>query len=134
MCVFWVCGLVVVDVTLIGLGSDQVGKTMVSKHNVESHYIDEHKGEDTVNLKTHLASMTNDEWEEKVVIVFIPAVALTTNPKTGIPLPWIKAIQRKVDHRHVSLWVVDDAHYLPQKVDVILVHNSMLRRNKSKSL
>ena len=41
---FLICGLVVVVVQLIGLGSDQVGKTMVPERNVESYHIDEHKG------------------------------------------------------------------------------------------
>ena len=58
--------------------------------------------------------MTDDEWEEKVVVVFISSSALATNPKAGIPLPWIKVIQHEVDHGHVALCVVNEAHHLSQ--------------------
>ena len=56
-------------VPLIGLGSDQVKRSTVVKHNIEPYHVNEHKDKDTWLLITRLENMTKDEAKLVTIII-----------------------------------------------------------------
>ena len=106
--------VVIVLVPLLGLGSDQVEKSIVSDHNIESYHIDEHHGIDAKALRDRYDAMDDDEIAYTTIMVYISPSSLAINKHTGKPSPWIRFIQKIVDRGHLSLFCIDKAHYVHQ--------------------
>ena len=58
-------------VPLIGLGSDQVKRSTVVKHNIEPYHVNEHKNADARLLTTWLKQMTKDEAKYVTIALFL---------------------------------------------------------------
>jgi hypothetical protein len=55
------CGITIVLVPLLGLGSDQVKKASREERGISAYHVDEHRGADGVILREWLLNMTDDE-------------------------------------------------------------------------
>lgn len=107
-------GVVIVLVPFLELGSDQVEKSIVSDHNIESYHIDEHRGIDAKALRDRYDAMDNNKMAYTTIMLYISPSSLAINKHTGKPSPWIRFIQKIVDCGHLSLFCIDKAHYVHQ--------------------
>ena len=92
------CGITIVLVPLLGLGSDQVKKASREERGIRAYHVDEHRGPNGVLLRDWLMNMTDDECETSTTILFISPQSLSdhVNPKTNInvPSPWLTKSHR----------------------------------------
>ena len=74
----------VVLVPLVGLGSDQVAKSMMPDHNVEAYHVDEHKCQDVYDLWGHLLNMDDEERDNISIILYISPSTLCRVPLVSV--------------------------------------------------
>ena len=65
-------------VPLIGLGSDQVERATVTKHNIDPYHVDEHRNEDARLFTTRLENMTKEEAKHITITLFLGPNAMTS--------------------------------------------------------
>ena len=107
-------GVVVVLVPLLGLGIDQVEKSIIAGHKIEAYHIDEHRGVDATALKNRIEAIDDEEMAITTIMLFISPSSLAKNQLSGKPSPWIQFIQNIVNRGHLSLFCIDEAHYVYQ--------------------
>ena len=86
--------VMVILVPLVGLGSDQVAKSVVSDHNVEAYHVDEHKGQDAYDLRDCLLRLRMDDKEMdniSIILYISPSSFMSYHwPRYG----WVGQIEK----------------------------------------
>ena len=99
-------GVAVVEVPLIGLGSDQVAKAVFIDNNIEAYHVDEHKFADAALLKQRLLSMTDEERKRLTVVLYLSPQCLSKDSQ------WTSLLKVLAEKDYISLLAVDEAHYV----------------------
>ena len=107
-------GVVVVLVPLLGLGSNQVEKSITADHKVKAYHIDEHRRMDPVALRDRIYAIDDDKNGHYHYYALCISFLLADNKLSGKPSPWICFIRKIVDHGHMSLFCIDKARYVQQ--------------------
>jgi len=102
-------GIAVILVPLLGLGSDQVNKTMIIEKNIESYHIDEHRLEDATLLRERLRSLTAKERENISIQLYLSPLALAEGSE------WMPILRNLAQKDFICLLCIDEAHYIEQQ-------------------
>ena len=109
------CGVAIVIVPLIGLGSNQVDKPVLLEHNNgEAYHADEMKSVNTKLLCERLLGATDAEVGNISVMVYILPQGLSGESS------WLKLFEVLAKRGHLSLFCVDKAHNVEQAGDGFL--------------
>ena len=103
----------VVLVPLIGLGSDQVQKSCFYDSNIESYHIDEHRGQDAIDLRDRLMNMTEAEMNVTSIILYLSPSALCRDSGIGVG-GWVGLLQTLSARGFISQFCIDEAHSVEQ--------------------
>ena len=103
------CGVAIMLVPLIGLGSDQVSKACKFEQNIEAYHLDEHRGDDAHALRTRLESIHPVERDNVTVFLFLSPQSLATNSS------WFPTIAHLAKKGYISLYCIDEAHCIEQQ-------------------
>lgn len=101
-------GIAVILVPLLGLGSDQVNKTMMIEKNIESYHIDEHRLEDATLLRKRLQGLTAKERENISIQLYLSPLALAEGSE------WMPILRQLAQKDFICLLCIDEAHYIEQ--------------------
>ena len=97
-------GVTIIQVPLLGLGTDQVAKATHIDRNIEAYHVDEFKGKDGTTLRNRLVHATDEELQKLSLILFM-------SPQSLLPeSDWSTILQRLATKGHISTMVVDEAH------------------------
>ena len=99
---------------VLGLGGDQIDKTIVSDHNVEPYHIDEHRGYDAKALRGRIDAMDDKEMDNATIMLFVSPASLAVSKNLGKSLRWILFIPQIVERAHMSFFYLNKAHFVQQ--------------------
>ena len=97
-------GVTIIQVLLLGLGTDQVAKATHIDRNIEAYHVDEFKGKDGRTLRNRLINASDEQFEKLSIILFM-------SPQSLLPdSDWSTILQELATKGRISTMVVDKAH------------------------
>ena len=96
----------IIEVSLIGLGADQVAKAIHVDVNIEAWHVDEFCGKKGFELKQRLDKMTEEERQKLTMILFM--LPRTLKPDSE----WMPVLERFARKGSISFMCVDEAHHV----------------------
>jgi superfamily II DNA helicase RecQ len=94
----------IMEVPLLGLGSDQVTKTIRVDKNIEAYHVDEFCGEKARELKQQIVNITEDERYYLSVILFMSPRKLKCDSE------WMPLLESLAHKGFILFICVDEAH------------------------
>ena len=97
-------GVTIIQVPLLGLGTDQVAKAIHVDGNIEAYHVDEFKGRDGNTLRTRLIQADEEQLQRLSIILFM-------SPRSLLPdSDWSEVLTDLAKRGHINTMVVDEAH------------------------
>ena len=97
-------GVSIIQVPLLGLGTDQVAKAIRVDVNIEAWHIDEFRGPPGRALRKRLMAYTQDQRDNMSIILYM-------SPRSLLPgSDWMPVLRHLATQNFISLLCVDEAH------------------------
>lgn len=97
-------GVSIIQVPLLGLGTDQVAKAIRVDVNIEAWHIDEFRGPNGRALRRRLMAYTQDQRDNLSIILYM-------SPRSLLPgSDWMPVLRHLATQDFISLLCVDEAH------------------------